>query len=259
MVRQNLKKPNFQQTRLVVRVSNKRVICQMVKAYPKGDITLAYADSSELRAYNIKFGLKNFSACYLTGLLLGSRVMRQSKLKSIYKGNKEKIGVSFLEANIAGQPATYRAILDIGLKRPTLGSKVFAALKGVCDAGVYVPHKSKLFFGYDKKEKKLNSEKLRSKILGEDLAKYAVKTRENNENTSLFSQYPQKETIYPALIQQAINIIHKNPKKIPGSNKMGKISKRTGAKVAKMKKKSYEQRRADIEIQKQAWLEEMVK
>merc|ERR1711911_532367 len=108
------------------------------------------------------------------GLLLGKRAMRQSKLTKIYPGNQGNVGVSHLVTNLVGQPASISAILDIGLKRPTRGAKVFAILKGVADAGVDIPHKSRKFFGYDTKSKKLDSTKLQDRILGKKLAQYAV-------------------------------------------------------------------------------------
>jgi large subunit ribosomal protein L18 len=86
----------------------------MVKAEIVGDKVLATADSSELAK---KFGWlgsgSNLPAAYLTGLLCG--------YKALAAGVKE-------------------AILDIGLQSPTKGAKVFAALKGVLDAGVLVSH-----------------------------------------------------------------------------------------------------------------------
>ena len=37
------------------------------------------------------------------------------------------------------------AILDIGLQRPVKGSRVFAALKGMLDAGLSIPHGDGIF------------------------------------------------------------------------------------------------------------------
>jgi len=256
MVRQNLKKPNLQQTRLVVNISNKYVTAQLVKAYPIGDKTLSQANSRELRAYNITFGLKNYSACYLTGLLLGKRAMRQSNLHKIYRGNQESVGVTHLVTNLAGQPASISAILDIALKRPTSGAKVFAVLKGVADAGVNIPYSPRRFFGYNEKTKKLDSTKLANRIRGVDLAKFAGKQKDKSHHFSKFSDASTGLTaeMYPALVDQAIKAIHKNPKKMV----LPKIaSKKPVKKVVKQKKKSKTERTEEITQQKEAWMKEL--
>jgi len=99
--------------RLVTRNSLKNVAAQILVAKPHGDEVLVAAHSSELKKYGWKAPTGNVPAAYLTGLLCG--------LKAKSKGVKE-------------------AILDIGLIAPTRGAKVFAALSGVVDAGVDVPH-----------------------------------------------------------------------------------------------------------------------
>jgi large subunit ribosomal protein L18 len=99
--------------RLVTRNSLKNVAAQILVAKPHGDEVLVAAHSNELKKYGWKAPTGNVPAAYLTGLLCG--------LKAKSKGVKE-------------------AILDIGLIAPTKGAKVFAALSGVVDAGVDVPH-----------------------------------------------------------------------------------------------------------------------
>jgi large subunit ribosomal protein L18 len=100
--------------RLVARSSLKNTIAQIVVAKPYGDVVLASAHSKELvKKFGWKAATGNVPAAYLTGLLCG--------LKAKANGVAE-------------------AILDIGLVSPTKGSKVFATLSGVVDAGVVVPH-----------------------------------------------------------------------------------------------------------------------
>jgi len=257
MVRQNLQKPNLQRTRLVVRITGKYVVAQLIKAYPNGDKTIAHVNSKELRAYNVTMGLKNYSACYMTGLLLGKRAMRQCHLSKIYRGNTD-VGKSHLVTNLVGQPASVSAILDIGLKRPTPGAKVFAVLKGVADAGVNIPHDPKKFFGYDAKKKELNSEKLKDRIMGITLAKYAAEQVKNSA-TQHFSQFNNAATgmtpeMYPALVAQAIKAIHKDPKK----RTLPKLaSKKPVKRVTKQKRKTKAERDADVSMQKQAWMSEL--
>jgi large subunit ribosomal protein L18 len=100
--------------RLVVRRTLKHIIVQIVEAEVAGDQVVASAHSRELaKTYGWQGNCRNVPAAYLTGLLCG--------LKAIVHGVK-------------------KAVLDIGLHSPSRGSRVFAALKGVLDAGVTVLH-----------------------------------------------------------------------------------------------------------------------
>lgn len=100
--------------RLVVRRTLKHIIVQIVEAEVAGDKVVASAHSRELaKTYGWQGNCRNVPAAYLTGLLCG--------LKAIVHGVK-------------------KAVLDIGLHSPSRGARVFAALKGVLDAGVTVPH-----------------------------------------------------------------------------------------------------------------------
>lgn len=99
--------------RAVVRLTNKYVIVQVSQAEAKGDMVRASANSKELSKLGWKGGGGNLPAAYLTGVLAARR--------AVAHGVKE-------------------AVLDIGLRGPTKGSKVFAALKGLSDSGLVVPH-----------------------------------------------------------------------------------------------------------------------
>ena len=121
--------------RLVTRTANKNITVQILVAKPKGDQVLAAAHSRELvKKYGWKAATGNIPAAYLTGYLCG------------------------LKAKAAG---VQEAILDIGLVSPTKGAKVFAALSGVVDSGVKVPHS----------EEKI----VKERIKGDHIAKYAKK------------------------------------------------------------------------------------
>ena len=98
--------------RLVIRPSLKNIIAQIIEYNPKGDQTITAVHSRELAKFDWKFSTGNITTAYLTGLLLGKKALK--------KNIKE-------------------AVLDIGLKTPIKGSKIFACLKGVVDAGVLVP------------------------------------------------------------------------------------------------------------------------
>ena len=66
----------------------------------------------------------------------------------------------------------FKALLDVGITRTTTGNRVFGVLKGACDGGINVPHKTKIFPGYtrakteaitNKKGKAIDSEKTEAK------------------------------------------------------------------------------------------------
>ncbi|MEM2568015.1 MAG: 50S ribosomal protein L18 [Candidatus Bathyarchaeia archaeon] len=137
--------------RLVVRGTLKNIIVQIVAAKPHGDEVLVSAHSRELlREYGWKAPRGNLPAAYLTGLLCG--------LKAKAQGIEE-------------------AVLDIGLHSPTKGARVFAALKGVLDAGLNVPHG----------EEKLPDE---NRIKGMHIAQYAKMLSADTEKyTAAFSEY----------------------------------------------------------------------
>ncbi|MCD6408924.1 MAG: 50S ribosomal protein L18 [Candidatus Verstraetearchaeota archaeon] len=137
--------------RLVVRGSLKHFTAQFIEARVGGDVVLASAHSSELKKYGWKAPCGNLPAAYLTGLLAGIRAMKKGITK---------------------------AVLDIGLHRPTKGARVFAALQGALDAGVEVPHGEEI----------LPSEE---RIRGEHIASYASILSQNSPELyeRLFSQY----------------------------------------------------------------------
>lgn len=69
MVIQDKNKYNSPKYRLVVRITNKDVVCQVVYAKITGDLTLCSAYSHELPKYGCEVGLTNYAACYATGVL----------------------------------------------------------------------------------------------------------------------------------------------------------------------------------------------
>lgn len=101
------------ETRLVVRRTNGNVIVQFVDWTQTGDAVKATAVAQELKKMGWEGSPKNTPAAYLTGLLAGKR---------------------------AAEAGVESAVLDIGRHVPSKGSRVFAALKGVLDAGIDVPH-----------------------------------------------------------------------------------------------------------------------
>jgi large subunit ribosomal protein L18 len=146
------------------------MIAQIVTASPEGDRVIVSAHSNELaRKYGWKASRGNVPTAYLTGLLCG--------LKAEARGIKE-------------------AIPDIGLHSPSKGARVFAAVKGVLDAGVHVPHS----------EEKLPDEK---RLRGEHIAQYAKSLAPNTDvYEAKFSKY-LKQKLSPESVADNFNELRK--------------------------------------------------
>jgi large subunit ribosomal protein L18 len=99
--------------RAVVRCTSKNTIVQFITFNPKGDQVVATATTMELEKVGWKRATGNIPSAYLAGLMAGKR---------------------------ASGAGIEKAILDMGLRPPKKGTKVFAALKGMLDAGIEIPH-----------------------------------------------------------------------------------------------------------------------
>lgn len=114
--RRRLKLLRGGEPRAVVRVTNTQVICQLVGYEMSGDKILASASGATLVS-DFKWpkdaSRKSVPACYLCGMALAKR--------AIAAGHEN-------------------AVLDIGLAASSRGNRVFAALKGMVDGGLEIPH-----------------------------------------------------------------------------------------------------------------------
>jgi large subunit ribosomal protein L18 len=97
--------------RAVVRRSTNHMRVQFI-AFENGmDRVVAEGTTTELKNYQYTGHTGNVPAAYLAGYLAGKRFLEKGK----------------------------EAIADIGVYRPPLGTRVFAAVKGIADAGVQIP------------------------------------------------------------------------------------------------------------------------
>ena len=112
--KRRLKLLSSKKTRVIVRKSNANIMVQFINFDLKGDKTIIASNSHELSKLGYKNNRGNIPAAYLTGLLAG----KKAKSKDI----KE-------------------AILDLGLQKK--GERLYAALKGVIDSGINIPHSDK--------------------------------------------------------------------------------------------------------------------
>lgn len=132
--------------RLVIRKSLDNITAQIVEYIPVGDKILLSCHSNELKKFGWNSSKSNLPAAYLVGLLLG------------IKAKEKKIA---------------EAVLDIGLNPSTKGSRIYAVVKGLIDAGFNIPC-SKEILPADEK------------VSGKHIGDYAKKLK--SENKELFDK-----------------------------------------------------------------------
>ncbi|CCJ28959.1 unnamed protein product, partial [Pneumocystis jirovecii] len=147
----------------------------------QGDFVFTSAYSHELPNYGIKHGLTNWSAAYATGLLVARRALTKLGLADKYEGVVDPDGTVSVTEPIDGCPRPFKVFLDVGLKRTSTGSRVFAALKGASDGGINIPHSESRFPGYDIETKELDPEVLRKYIFGGHVSEYMSMLLEDDE------------------------------------------------------------------------------
>ncbi len=121
----------------MVRKTLKHTTVQFIKYDHQGDQIMVSASSIELKKLGWNGSTSNLPAAYLTGLLAGKRAVAQ-KIDS--------------------------AVLDIGLHPPIKGSKVFASLNGIIDAGVELPHGEEILPNGERLQGKHISDKVSSEF-----------------------------------------------------------------------------------------------
>lgn len=182
LVIQDKNKYNTPKYRMIVRFTNKDIICQVAYARIEGDVIICAAYAHELPGFGVKVGLTNYAAAYCTGLLLARRLLNKYNLDTIYEGNDDINGDEYLVEAQDGQPAPFRCYLDVGLARTTTGARVFGAMKGAVDGGLEIPHSTKRFPGYDGESKEFNAEVHRDHIFGKHVADYMRQLNDDDED-----------------------------------------------------------------------------
>lgn len=137
-----------------------------------------------MKRYGVKHGLTNWAAAYCTGLLLARRTLKKLGLDETFEGVEEADG-EFKITEAADEDGEerrpFKVFLDVGLTRTSTGARVFAAMKGASDGGLYVPHSEKRFPGYDIESKELDAETLRKYIFGGHVAEYMETLADDDE------------------------------------------------------------------------------
>jgi len=224
LIAQDKNKYNTPKHRFVVRFSNRDVVCQIIRAKIVGDEVLTAAYSHELPRYG--FPVKNntsYAATYATGLLCARRLLKKLKLDEKYTGNAEVNGADYNVEALMDGPKPFYALLDVGLRRTTTGSKLFAALKGATDGGLDIPHKPTRFVGYDSEKKELNADLLRKSIFGANVSSFMKSLKDENPEryAKQFSQF-DKAGVKPDDIEALWKKIHAAIRKSPEAVKSTK-------------------------------------
>lgn len=270
LITQDKNKYNSPKYRLVVRFTNKHCICQIVYSEIVGDKVMAHANSAELPRYGLKSGLKNYSAAYCTGLLVARRLLKKLGLDEIYKGNltfgdddedeeeeysPEVVSTeynkrTYFVEELNDDKNPFRALLDVGIITTSTGSRVFGALKGATDGGLDIPHSEKRFPGYDRDAKEYDADVHKERIFGEHVAEYMRYLIEEDASKykTHFKEY-LAEDIEPDDMEELYQNVHKKIREDPSPAPKKGYS---GDKVTfkRPAKKSYDQRKADVEAKR---------
>lgn len=245
LITQDKNKYNSPKYRLVVRITNTKVICQIAYSEIDGDKVMCAAYSSEMPRYGLNVGLKNYAAAYCTGLLVGRRLLKKLGLDSDYEGNTEVDGeVIKTEMNgrvyyvdeLADDNRPFRALLDCGIRTTSTGNRVFGALKGASDAGLDIPHSEKRFPGYDRETKEYDAEVHRDRIFGLHVSEHMETMKDEDQDLykTQFSQYI-KHGVAPGDVEDMYTAVHaairKDPAALPKKTPtFTKTNKRKGKK-----------------------------
>jgi len=247
LVIQDKNKYNSQKYRLVVRKSNKDIICQIVSATLTSDRVLGAAYSHELKRYGVLGGYGNYASAYATGLLLARRVLKKLNLDKLYDGE-------FFLVEEGDDRKPFYVLLDVGLARTSTGAKIFGAMKGAVDGGLEIPHKNTRFVGYSKETGSFDPAVLRKYIFGGHVADYMrILSAENPDKyQTQFSVYIKNNIAadgIEAMWSKAHKEIRKNPDHVP-TKKPEKPKKQTVNKRKannKMRKNRIKQKLATAE------------
>lgn len=262
LVTQDKNKYNAPKYRLVCRITNRRIICQIAYSTIQGDRILCAADSTELAKYGMPCGFTNYAACYATGLLVARRALDIVGLADAISGVEECTAEEFHVEEEDHERTPFKCILDVGLIRTIPGSRVFGILKGAVDGGLHVPHSVKNFPGFTEAEKGeqytydagahleriigTHVQEFMENLQEEDPERYKVAFAKYIENdiepdglTDLYKEVHEKIRADPKFVKKA-------SAGIVNTRAGNKITTSNGASYTRMQKMSYKQRKDKV-------------
>lgn len=256
LVVQEKNKYNTPKYRMIVRFTNKDIICQVAYAKLEGDIVVCAAYAHELPRYGLKVGLTNYAAAYCTGLLLARRLLKKYKLDGLYAGQKEVDGDEYNVEALDDQPGPFRAFLDVGLVRTSTGARVFGAMKGAADGGIDIPHSTKRFPGHDGDSGEFNAETHRKYIMGGHVADYMTHLQDEDSEAyqRQFGKYIKMGVTadgMEAMYKKVHTAIRADPEHKPAAKKEVKTKRWNRAKM------NLAQRKDRVRQKKESWLKKV--
>lgn len=246
--------------RLVVRFTNRQVICQAVYSLVDGDRILAQATSTELPRYGLKAGLKNYAAAYCTGLLVARRLLQKVGLDEIYEGNAEVDGTivsteydkkKYYVDEVDEDKRPFRCLLDVGCKPTTTGCRIFGALKGAADGGLDIPHSEKRFPGYDREAKEYDADMHRERIMGGHVGEYMeyLDEEDNAKYQEHFASYIENDMEADGL-EELYESVHAKIREDPSPSAKNEFAPDKSFK--RKAKLTRDERKARVEVKKEA-------
>ena len=248
-----------------MRFTNTKVICQIAYALVDGDRILAQAMSTELGRYGLTVGLKNYAAAYCTGLLCARRLLQKVGLDELYEGNTEVDGEvvtteyekkTYYVEEVDDDKRPFRALLDVGCKPTTTGHRLFGALKGAADGGLDVPHSEKRFPGYDRDAKEYDADTHRERIFGGHVSEYMeyLEEEDNQKYKEHFRKFIEAEVDGDGL-EELYEAVHEKIREDPSPGAAKSFSPDKSFK--RKPKLTYDERKAAVEVKKQAKRDEL--
>jgi len=154
-------------------------------------------------------------------------------MEEFYKG-AEKVTGDLYDVNEKQHESRrpFKAILDTGLVRTTTGNKVFGALKGAADGGLWVPHSEKRFPGFAKAEEEgekdtYDAKVHRDRIFGAHVDQYIAHLKSEGNNETYKRQFSKWDAALKEAkvdsIEKLFTKVHaeirKNPERVKKAKK----------------------------------------
>jgi len=246
--------------RLIVRFTNRMVICQIAYSLVDGDRIMTQATSTELPRYGLKVGLKNYAAAYCTGLLAARRLLQKVGLDDVYEGNDEVDGEvvstehgkkTYYVDEVNEDKRPFRALLDVGCRPTTTGCRIFGALKGAADGGLDIPHSEKRFPGYDRDAKEYDADMHRERIFGGHVGEYMeyLEEEDNQKYQEHFAKFLENEVEADGL-EELYEKVHEAIRKDPSASEKKSFSPDKSFK--RKAKLTIDERKARVQAKKDA-------
>ncbi len=151
--------------------------------------------------------------------MIARRALSKLELADTFTGVEEADGEYKLTEAVEHEGEDrrpFKCFLDVGLARTSTGARVFGAMKGASDGGMYIPHSENRFPGFDIETKELDAETLRKYIFGGHIAEYMETLADDDEERykSQFQGYIDDEIEADGLeemYQEAHKAIREDP------------------------------------------------